>query len=436
MTKSKRSILLAGTTRVLCKPARLALALMAASLSAQAADFFFKDGDKVVMMGDSITEQYLYSSYVEAWTLTRFPTWNITFLNVGIGGDRSTGGNNRFKRDVLPNAPTAMTVDFGMNDGGYRPFDEAGFKTYMGGLQGIAGQAKAANIRVAWCTPSPVEKREEGPALQGYNETLEKYSEGVQQIAAANGKALFVDQFHPFVATIDKIRRADPKNRISGDAVHPSSAGQSLMAWSLLKGMDFPPLVASVEINADARQVVQSLNCKVDGLQVEATGKIAFQQRDNALPYFPEEAKSILAWAPVMDELNDYRLKVTGLRPGQYVVRLGSKNVAEYSDVALKDGVNLAPAVLAAGPIADQVNAVWKAVKAKNDYYHEKIFRGVILAEVKIPEFLNIKVDNIEAKRAAALTERMAKLPELFAAIRKTLVMQAHQVEIVPVSMH
>src|SRR5437773_6336877 len=105
-----------------------------------AADFFFKDGDVIVMIGDSITEQHLYSNYVEMWTVTRFPAWNLTFRNVGIGGDRSTGGNGRFKRDVLAHQPTALTVDFGMNDGSYRPFDEPGFKTYMDGLQGIANQ--------------------------------------------------------------------------------------------------------------------------------------------------------------------------------------------------------------------------------------------------------------------------------------------------------
>src|SRR5690242_8882962 len=120
---------------------------------APAADFFFKDGDTVVMMGDSITEQHLYSNYVEMWTVTRFPAWDLTFRNVGIGGDRSIGGNTRFKRDVSAYKPTALTVDFGMNDGGYKPFDEATFKTYMGGLRGIADQAKAAGIRVAWITP-------------------------------------------------------------------------------------------------------------------------------------------------------------------------------------------------------------------------------------------------------------------------------------------
>jgi len=413
----------------------ITLAIIAASLTANAADFFFKDGDKVVMMGDSITEQYLYSSYVEAWTLTRFPAWNITFVNVGISGDRSTGGNSRFKRDVLPNAPTAMTVDFGMNDGGYKAFDEAGYKTYMGGLKGIADQAKAANIRVAWCTPSPVEKAELGPELQGYNETLEKYSEGVKQTAATNGNALFIDQLHPFISIIDKARAADPKNRIGGgDVVHPGPAGQAIMASSILKGMSFPAVVASVEIDIPSGKVVQNLNCKIDGVNVDATGKVEFVQLDNSLPFFPQEAKSILKWAPILEEMNDYRLKVTGLKTGQYEVRLAGTKVAEYSDVALHDGVNLAEAALAEGPIADQVKVVLTAVKAKNDYYHNKIFRGVVLAEVKIPDFLDIKIDDIEGKRATALKERMAKMPEYFEVIRKALVMKPHKVEIIPVT--
>ena len=92
--------------------------------SANAADFFFKDGDVVVMIGDSITEQHLYSNFVEMWTVTRFPNWKLTFRNVGIGGDRSVGGNSRFARDVLLHKPTAMTVDFGMNDGGYGAFSD------------------------------------------------------------------------------------------------------------------------------------------------------------------------------------------------------------------------------------------------------------------------------------------------------------------------
>src|SRR3954454_7247072 len=102
----------------------LSLVLAALAAPARAADFFFKDGDTVVMIGDSITEQMLYSNYVEMWTVTRFPAWKLTFRGVGIGGDVSPGGNRRFKRDVVRFNPTALTVDFGMNDGGYGGFDQ------------------------------------------------------------------------------------------------------------------------------------------------------------------------------------------------------------------------------------------------------------------------------------------------------------------------
>ena len=68
----------------------LILALAIPSLTRAEDAFFFKDGDRVVMIGDSITEQHLYSNYVEMWTVTRFPSWKITFRNVGIGGDSNT----------------------------------------------------------------------------------------------------------------------------------------------------------------------------------------------------------------------------------------------------------------------------------------------------------------------------------------------------------
>src|SRR5690349_981656 len=52
-------------------------------------DFLIKDGDRVVFLGDSITEQRLYTTYIEAYALTRYPKWNLTFRNVGWGGDTS-----------------------------------------------------------------------------------------------------------------------------------------------------------------------------------------------------------------------------------------------------------------------------------------------------------------------------------------------------------
>jgi lysophospholipase L1-like esterase len=412
------------------------MSLFLAALPCFAAEFFLKNGDRVVMMGDSITEQHLYSTYVEAWALTRFPTWNLKFFNVGIGGDNATGGGERFKRDVVSCGATAMTVNFGMNDcgGPGSTFDENRYKEFMTSMQKIADHVKAASIRVAWCTTTPAEVMDEGPSVLPYILNLEKFSGAVKEIAAANGNALFIDQFHPFVTVIDKARAANPKNRIGGgDVVHPGPPGQTLMAAEILKGMSFPTLVAAVELNAASRKVVRNKNCMIEGLKAAADGGIEFQQKDNALPFFPDgDAKNILLWTPVLEQMNGYYLKVTGLKAGQYEVRLGGVRVAEYSATELGAGVNLAAAVLAAGPLADQVKAVAAAISAKNSYFHDRIFAGVLRAG-GVPEFMEITPEQVEAKRTAVFNERMKKMPELFSAIQNALVIETHQVEIAPV---
>lgn len=416
--------------------ARFCVVVMAVSgaASARAADFFFKDGDVVVMIGDSITEQHLYSNFVEMWTVTRFPNWKLTFRNVGIGGDRSVGGNARFTRDVLVHKPTAMTVDFGMNDGGYRAFGEDTFKPYMDGLQGMANQATAANIRVAWATPQPLDTGDQGAtALTGYNQTLEKFSAGVKQIADMN-VGLFVDQFHPYLAALDRARGQGSKyERITGgDAVHPGPPGQALMAASILKGLSFPTLVSSAEIDAAGGNVVATKNCKVEiGASVE--GGLSFSRLDAALPFFPADAAGILPWAPILDELNDYRLKVTGLKAGKYEVRVGGKKIAELTADQLAAGANLAAGALRDGPIAEQVNAVRAAVEKKNKYHHDMIFRGVVLSNVPDWVYPAVSREAVEARRKEVVEERLPKLLPLDAEVARTLVMKANTFDVVPV---
>lgn len=407
--------------------------LLAATSRVPAQDFFFKKGDVIVVMGDSITEQRLYSNYVELWSQTRFPAYNLVFRNVGIGGDRSTGGNNRFKRDVLTHKPTVLTVDFGMNDGNYnlKAFDEKAFAVYTKGLQGIADQAKAAGIRVAWITPQPVEHNP-GDPKEAYNLTLEKFSAGVGEIAKKND-GLFVDQFHPYWAVVEKARKAGEKGRITGgDAVHPGPTGQALMAASILKGLKFPREVSSVSIDvrANGGYKAASNNASVKGVKVKGSN-LEFLREDNALPFFPEQAKGILKWTPLLEDMNLYSLTVTGLKEGKYNVSLGGKKVATYTSEELAKGVNLAEAALTAGPVADQVKDVVKAVTDKTNYYHGQIFRGLILANVaKHPDFKDIDPKDYEAHRQKLIAERMQKLPEMDAAIRKALEPRAHVVEI------
>src|SRR5437667_1654332 len=121
------------------------LALIITSLPAPAADssqFYLRDHDRVVFYGDSITDQRLYTTFIESYVVTRFPKLDLRFIHSGWGGDRVTGGgggpiDTRLERDVFAYHPTVLTIMLGMNDASYRAFDEAIFATYSKGYQYI-----------------------------------------------------------------------------------------------------------------------------------------------------------------------------------------------------------------------------------------------------------------------------------------------------------
>src|SRR3954465_15765309 len=115
--------------------------------AAQNGGFYLKDGDRVVFYGDSITDQRLYTTFVETYAVTRFPTMTVTFVHSGWGGDRVTGGgggpiDTRLERDVFAYKPTVMTIMLGMNDASYQAFDEAIFQAYATGYERILEEVK------------------------------------------------------------------------------------------------------------------------------------------------------------------------------------------------------------------------------------------------------------------------------------------------------
>src|SRR5687767_12055061 len=88
----------------------VALIQLAAAATAQK-PFYLRHNDRVVFYGDSITDQRLYTTFVETYAVTRYPDWKINFVHSGWGGDRVTGGgggdiNLRLDRDVLAYKPT------------------------------------------------------------------------------------------------------------------------------------------------------------------------------------------------------------------------------------------------------------------------------------------------------------------------------------------
>jgi lysophospholipase L1-like esterase len=240
---------------------RLFILIAAVSLATRvlAADFFIHDGDRVVFLGDSITEQRLYTTYIEAYALTRHPQWQLSFRNVGWGGDTAwlrqrfqTDEGRLFAaeetaqqamvdkavgsglgRDVLPLKPTVVTVDFGMNDHAYQAFREDICRAYLRSQTKIANTLKDQGARVALLTPQPIEEQRPDPDQDVRNQSLRKFSDGLKSVAGQTGST-FVDQFEPYMAIMLRERASNPNARIGGgDAVHPGPPGHTLMAWAI-----------------------------------------------------------------------------------------------------------------------------------------------------------------------------------------------------------
>ena len=285
------------------------VALESLAASALAGEFFIKDGDRVVFLGDSITEQRLYTTYIEAYALTRHPEWKLWFRNVGWGGDTSwlrqrahpdekqlfaaddasqqkmveDSIGRGLKRDVLPLKPTVVTIKFGMNDHSYQKFREDIFKAYVRSQSELAKVLEANGARVAFLTPQPIEDKRPDPDKDVRNQSLRQFSDGLKEVAAKQG-ATFVDQFDPYMAIMLHERAADPAAIIGGgDAVHPGPAGHTIMAWAILKGLGAPALVSRAEIDGAAGKAVAAEGCRLTNLKADQ-GTVAFDRSDDALP--------------------------------------------------------------------------------------------------------------------------------------------------------
>jgi len=188
----------------------LALTVSSASLLAQSS-FYLKDGDRVVFYGDSITDQRLYTTFTETFVITRFPSLKVTFVHSGWGGDRVTGGGGgtadvRLKRDVIAYRPTVVTIMLGMNDGGYKLYDEPTFQTYSAGYRHLLETLKGAlpEVRFTLLQPSPFDDVTRTPNFEGgYNAVLVRYSGFVKELADQQHASL-ADLNTPVVAALGR----------------------------------------------------------------------------------------------------------------------------------------------------------------------------------------------------------------------------------------
>jgi len=401
-------------------------------ITANAQDgFYLKSGDRVVFYGDSITDQRLYTTFVETYVVTRFPKLDVSFVHSGWGGDRVTGGGGgaidvRLQRDIVPYKPTVVTVMLGMNDGRYRAFDQKIFDTYAEGYQHIVQKLKAdlPGLRMTLIQASPYDDATRAPLFEGgYNAVLLRYSQFVKDLAAKE-KLDLADLNTAVVAALKKANATDAANaqKIIPDRIHPGAGGHLLMAAELLKAWKAPAVVTTVEIDGAKGSVLRAENTTSAELKNE--GGLSWVQTDNSLPLPIDLSDVVTSLAvkssDVMDSLNRQTLKVTGLAAAKYQLKIDGEAVAQFTKEQLNEGVNLSwfPT-----PMSKQAAAV-HALTLKHNNLHFAAWR-----QVQVP-FQDLKSPN-----AAKAIEAMNALEqESVAQQRAAAQPKPHRYELTPLN--
>ncbi|GAB3931935.1 SGNH/GDSL hydrolase family protein [Mucilaginibacter myungsuensis] len=324
----------------------------------------FKTGDRVVFLGNSITDGGHYHSYIWLYYMTHFPNMRFTCHNAGIGGDNVKQMSDRLEDEVLPMRPTVLTVTWGMNDTGY--FEWFGGDAKEKGQKNVdlaksryavleAKLKKLPNIKKINILGSPYDETTNSNKNNLYKGKAAAFSQLIdfQEASAKNNGWGVVDFFHPMTDINTREQARNPDFSLTpGDRVHPDNDGHMVMAYQFLKTQGLAnKVVADVAINAANKQVSKAVNCSIKNV-AGTTDRITFDYLANSLPYAADtmvrgwgnkkRQSDALAYVPFAKEFNQELLTVKGLKAGNYQLMIDNEVISSYSSDQLSEGINLA----------------------------------------------------------------------------------------------
>ncbi|MBN1851484.1 MAG: SGNH/GDSL hydrolase family protein [Pirellulales bacterium] len=328
--------------------AYLPVLLAALSAIASAEKPILEKGDRLAIIGDSITEQKLYSKFIETYLLTCYPDLEIQTFQFGWGGERAPGFADRMENDLVPWKPDVVTTCYGMNDGLYRAYDENIGKTYENGMRRIIDRMKKMGATVVIGSPGVVDSftwnRNNPDFDQVYNDNLERLGQIARQLAKEN-EYPYADVFGAMKEAMVAAKSAlGEEYPVAGqDGVHPGPNGHLVMAYAFLKSLGLDGDIGTVTVDlasgkAEATDGHKVLSSKNGTVEIEST-RYPFcffgGEKD------PNGTISILPYAPFNRDLNRFVLKVNGLQTAQADVTFGSATKTFRKD-QLAAGINLA----------------------------------------------------------------------------------------------
>jgi lysophospholipase L1-like esterase len=201
--------------------------------------FELRDGDRVVLIGNTLIEREQRYGYWEAALTSRWPERNVTFRNLGWSGDTVWGesragfdtpaqGFRRLIDRTLEQRPTVLFVGYGLNESFAGP---GGLPRFKDGLKRSLDALAPAKARIIILSPLHVEAH--GSQLtdpSAINANLAQYRDELRAAATAGGHR-FVDLFQ-----LSALPGHWPRP-LTDDGMHLTEFGYNVSAHWLEQGL-------------------------------------------------------------------------------------------------------------------------------------------------------------------------------------------------------
>lgn len=349
--------------------------------SSGAAELVLKKGDRLAIVGDSITEQKQYSRFIENYLLACTPELELKIFQFGWSGERAPGFAHRMDNDLIPWKPTVVTTAFGMNDGSYRAYNEAIGRNYEQGTRRIQDRMKEIGARMVVGGPGPVDldswRRDRPDEDKVYNDNLGKLSTIAGRLAKERG--FVFGNLHPMMMKVmadAKAANGAGYHVCGGDGVHPAANGHLIMAYSFLKGLGVDGNIGTITVDMKAKASAS------EGHRVIASDPGMAEVESSRYPFCfsgaekdPNGTRSILPFLPFNEDLNRFMLVVKNLESEQAEVTWGAAKKT-FPCAQLEKGINLA-AEFIENPFVGPFQRLDRIVQQKQQYETNMIKRIV-----------------------------------------------------------
>ncbi|TBN04046.1 hypothetical protein EYD45_08525 [Hyunsoonleella flava] len=213
---------------------------------------------KVLILGNSITENGKYVDFLEYYLRKNYPETSLDIISIGLSGETVSGGTEANRSVLRPCVhsrlddalqlikPDLVLACYGMNDGIYSEKDSARFDDYKNGVHKLIKKVKATNAELILMTPTPFDP---DPIIDRV--AFEDEPQSYQHPYYDYGSVLF--EYSKWLKTLENIKTIDLNTYLNNqlvaiktqksdstfipDGVHPNAVGHFYMAKKILSDL-------------------------------------------------------------------------------------------------------------------------------------------------------------------------------------------------------